>query len=296
MSKIEYAKAAPLSGRMALARCLSVRWVGLFLLLVLLPAGWAQFAPLKVIRIAIKHIGPPAASDELIRSNLRVKVGDLYLRAAVDDDVRNLYATGFFYNIQVDADNTPDGVVLTYSVQGKPRLTEIKFHGNTKFTAAKLLKKISSKVDAPLDERKLFTDTQDIQKLTRRRATSARRSNTCWAFSERWAAAPLRSRSARLPRSRSWRWISSAPRRFRSRSSARPSRLASTGCSPWITGSGVLKDEQFEEDKDRLTEALSGEGLHRLRNQGCQVLESDAPDHDHPVYSLRGHPIPGGLG
>ena len=120
---------------------------GLFFLLAWLPAGRAQFAgPLKVYRIDIKHIGPPATSDELIRSNLRVKVGDSYLRAAVDDDVRTLYATGFFYNIQVIADNTPDGVILTYKVQGKPRLTDIKFQGNTKFKIAKLLKKISSKV------------------------------------------------------------------------------------------------------------------------------------------------------
>ena len=63
---------------------------GLLLLLAWLPAGWAQFAPLKVYRIDIKHMGPPATSDELIRSNLRVKVGDVYLRTVVDDDVRNL--------------------------------------------------------------------------------------------------------------------------------------------------------------------------------------------------------------
>ena len=44
-----------------------------------LPAGWAQFAAPKVARIDIKHIGPPAASDELIRSNIRVKAGDPYL-------------------------------------------------------------------------------------------------------------------------------------------------------------------------------------------------------------------------
>ena len=117
------------------------------LLCAWLPAGWAQFvAPPKVYRIDIKPIGPPATSDELIRSNLRVKVGDPYLRAAVDDDVRTLYATGFFYNIQVTADDTPNGVILTYKVQGKPRLTDIKFQGNTKFKTPKLLKKISSKV------------------------------------------------------------------------------------------------------------------------------------------------------
>src|ERR1035437_11084744 len=146
---------------------LLIRLCVLFLLFTWLPAGLAQRVPVKVVRIDIKHVGPPATSDELIRSNLRVKAGDPYLRAAVDDDVRTLYATGFFYNIQVVADDAGDGLglVLTYKVQGKPRLTEIKFQGNTKFKNPKLLKKISSKVDDPLDERKLFTDAQDIQKL-----------------------------------------------------------------------------------------------------------------------------------
>ena len=148
----------------------------LLILLAWLPLAWGQFAPLKIIRIDIKHVGPPATSDELIRSNLRVKVGDPYLRATIDDDVRNLYGTGFFYNIQVLADNTADGVVLTYKVQGKPRLTAIKFEGNTRFKDAKLLKKISSKADEPLDEQKLFTDYPGRSRsCIRRRATRAPR-------------------------------------------------------------------------------------------------------------------------
>jgi outer membrane protein insertion porin family len=144
---------------------LLIRLCALVVLFAWLPAGWAQRGPGKILRIDIKHIGPPAASDELIRSNLRVKVGDPYLRAAVDDDVRSLYATGFFYNIQVTADDTPDGIILTYKVQGKPRLAEIKFQGNTKYKDKKLLKKISSKPDEPLDEMKLFTDVQTIKTM-----------------------------------------------------------------------------------------------------------------------------------
>ena len=58
---------------------LLLRLCGLLLLFAWLPAGWAQLAAPKVVRIKIKHIGPPAASDELIRSNLRVKPGDPYL-------------------------------------------------------------------------------------------------------------------------------------------------------------------------------------------------------------------------
>src|SRR3977135_1978373 len=106
------------------------RFCGLFLLCALLPAAWGQINAPKVSKIEIKHVGPPAVSDEMVRSNIRVKVGDPYRRAAVDEDVRSLYATGLFYNIRVAEDTTPEGVVLTYIVQGKPRLTDIKFQGN----------------------------------------------------------------------------------------------------------------------------------------------------------------------
>src|SRR5215211_2531022 len=77
----------------------------------------------KVQQIEIRHVGPPAASDELIRANIRVKVGDSYTRTGVDDDVRTLYATGLFYNIRVVEERSPDGINLIYVVQGKPVLT-----------------------------------------------------------------------------------------------------------------------------------------------------------------------------
>src|SRR6266850_557957 len=143
----------------------ALRLCGLCLFFALLFGTEAQTSPPKVSKIEIKHVGPASVSDELIRANIRVKVGDTYQRAATDDDVRNLYSTGQFYNIRVVPDITPNGVVLTYVLQGKPRLTEIHFHGNKRFSDSKLRKKLSSKTGEPLDERKLFTDSQEIQKM-----------------------------------------------------------------------------------------------------------------------------------
>ena len=65
---------------------------------------------------ADRYMGPPVV--ELFRDEgARV--------TASDDDVRSLYATGLFYNIRVTEEMTPEGVVLTYIFQGKPRLTDI---------------------------------------------------------------------------------------------------------------------------------------------------------------------------
>ena len=137
----------------------------LVLLLALLPQAFAQSSSFKIARIEVRHVGPPAAGDELVLANIRTKVGDAYSAQAIDDDVKNLYSTGFFYNIQVADKQTPEGIILTYVVQGKPRLTDIKFSGNKKYSDSKLAKKLTSKTQQPLDEHKLFADTQEIKKL-----------------------------------------------------------------------------------------------------------------------------------
>src|SRR5580693_5746525 len=97
------------------------------------------FAP-RVHKIIIRHIGPAAVSDEFIRANIRTKEGEAFARPTVDEDIKNLYATGYFFKIQVGEDNTPDGVDLTYALQGKPILTDIKIVGNKKISTKKLSK------------------------------------------------------------------------------------------------------------------------------------------------------------
>src|SRR5437868_3587046 len=70
----------------------------------------------KINRIEIKHLGPPAVSDDLIRGNIRIREGDPYNKVSVDDDIRNLYGTGYFYNIRVVEE--PQGYVT--DAQGNP--------------------------------------------------------------------------------------------------------------------------------------------------------------------------------
>src|SRR6185503_17839646 len=107
-------------------------------------------APLPILKIVITNVGPPAVSESLIRANIRVKEGDLYNAASVNEDVKNLYATGYFLNVRVGEDRSVDGVTLTYVLQAKPRMTDIIFTGNKKFSTAKLRKKLTVKVGEPL--------------------------------------------------------------------------------------------------------------------------------------------------
>jgi outer membrane protein insertion porin family len=244
----------------------------LVLLSAWLPASWAQFAPLKVSRIDIKHIGPSAVSDDLIRSNLRVKVGDPYLRAAVDDDVRNLYGTGFFYNIQVMADDTANGVILTYRVQGKPRLTEIKFQGNTKFKDTKLRKKISSKPGEPLDERKLFTDTQDLEKLYQKSGYPHTLVKYVLNIDENAGKGTATFQIAESTKVRIIEVDFVGAKAFTLRKLRKTIKTRKHWMFSWITGSGVFKEDQFEEDKENLAEFYRNKGYIDFEIKDVQFL------------------------
>src|ERR1017187_8786679 len=126
----------------------------------------AQSLGPKIDRVDVKFVGPASVSEEFIRSNIKLKSGATYLPGLTQDDVHTLYGTGQFYNIRVSVDQADDGgVVLTYVVQVRPRITEIRFEGNKKLSDSKLKKKVTFKVGDPLDEQKVFTDVQEIKKL-----------------------------------------------------------------------------------------------------------------------------------
>jgi len=235
-------------------------WALLLLLLVWAPTGHGQLASLKVARIEIKHIGPPAASDDLIRSNLRVKAGDPYLRAAVDDDVRSLYATGFFYNIQVTADDTPEGVVLTYKVQGKPSLTAIRFQGNTRFKDSKLLKTISSKPGDMLDERKLFTDTQDILKLYQKKGYPRTEVKYVLNIDEPAGKGTATIQITETPKVKILEVNFLGAKAFSQKKLRRVIKTRKRWWMSWLTGSGYFKDDKFDEDKEKLTQFYREKG------------------------------------
>src|ERR1700689_298571 len=120
-----------------------IKPLGVSVVLSCATAVLAQTAGPKVDRLDGKFIGPASVSEEFVRANIKLKAGVTSLPGLTQDDVHLLYGTGQFYNIRVQVDQADDGgVVLTYVVQVRPRITEIKFEGNKKLSDSKLRKKV----------------------------------------------------------------------------------------------------------------------------------------------------------
>lgn len=236
----------------------------------------AQLSSPKVQRIEIKHIGPATVSDELIRSNIRVKPGDPYVRFSVDDDVKNLYGTGLFYNIRVAEENTTDGVALTYLVQAKPRLTDIKFSGNKKYKDSKLQSKITSRVGDPLDERKLFTDSQDLKKMYEKAGYPGTEVKYVLSLEEASGRGTVTFEIKESPKVKIKGVEFVGASAFSEKELRKVIKTRKRWMFSWLTGSGVYKADEFEMDRERLTEFYRNRGYIDFEIKDVQ-LERPTP-------------------
>jgi len=223
-------------------------------------SGLAQDRP-KIAQVKIEHLGPPSVSDELIRANIRIKPGDPYLPAATDDDVRNLYSTGFFFNIRVKADLAPGGMAITYVVQGKPRLVQINFSGNETFTTAKLARKITSKAGDLWDERKLFMDEQEIQKMYQKAGHPQTKVKYSYTIDETAGRATATFEITESPKVKIVEVDFVGAQAFSQRKLRGVVQTRRHWMWSWITGHGYLKDEELEDDRERLREFYQEEGF-----------------------------------
>lgn len=110
----------------------------------------AEQAGVKVTAIEIrgnKRIMLPAISGRLT-----LKPGDPYTPENVRGQIKILYETGFFEEVQVETESGAGGMALIILVREKPFITEIVFDGNKALSDDKLKEKITIKSQAFLDQ------------------------------------------------------------------------------------------------------------------------------------------------
>ncbi len=237
------------------------RLLGICFLFGLAPLAWSQTIGPKIDRVDVKFVGPASVSEQFIRSNIRLKAGDIYRPNATADDVHALYGTRQFYNIRVAVDQAGDGgVVLTYLVQVRPRLTEIKLEGNKKLSDSKLRKKIKAKVGEPLDEQKLFTDSQELQKLYEMSGYSGTKVKYVVDIDESAGRGSVTFQITESPKVKIVRIEFIGASVFSQKELRKQLKTRRHWMFSWVTGSDLFKNDQFEDDRDQLTEFYHSHG------------------------------------
>ena len=121
----------------------------------------AEQVEVKVTSIEIrgnKRIELPA-----IAGRLTLKPGDPYTPENVRGQIKILYESGFFEDVQVETESGAGGVALSFLVREKPFITEIVFDGNQALSDDKLKEKITIKSQAFLDQPQAKASAEKIR-------------------------------------------------------------------------------------------------------------------------------------
>jgi outer membrane protein insertion porin family len=232
-----------------------IKPLGVSLVLGCAVTSFAQSAGPKIDRVEVKFVGPASVSEQFIRSNIKTKAGSTYQMGLTQDDVHLLYGTGQFYNIRVSVDQADDGgVILTYIIQARPRISDIKVEGNNKLSSSKLKKKVTSKTGDPLDEQKLFSDVQEMKKLYEKYGLADTQVKYILNIDEATGhgAVTYHIEESRKMKITEVEFLGAEA--FPQKKLRKEVKTRKRWSLSWLTGSGYFHQDDFDGDRDRLTD------------------------------------------
>ncbi|MEK0444805.1 MAG: hypothetical protein RLZZ399_126, partial [Verrucomicrobiota bacterium] len=105
-----------------------------------LPASvYAQGKSRVVQEIQVEYAGPAGVSKERLLANMRTRVGKPYSEQVVEEDIRNLYATGNVLNVRIYGEPLgEEGVKVIVVLQAKARVVAVELEGVREFKPSRV--------------------------------------------------------------------------------------------------------------------------------------------------------------
>jgi outer membrane protein insertion porin family len=128
-----------------------------------------QAAPSAKIVKAIDIQGNKSIGIAQILARIKTRVGEEYQDAVVSDDLKRLYNTGHFSDVQIDHEDLDGGYKVIVRLKEKPIVDEITFSKIRYYTPRYLLSKMKTKKDKFLDNKTLKDDVNTIEDLYKKK-------------------------------------------------------------------------------------------------------------------------------
>ena len=129
-----------------------------------LPQSEAELARgLPILRIVVS--GNRRITPEDVVTYLRERSGQEFSPEVLTQDVRELYGSGFFDDIEVDLERLEEGVVLRFVVRERPSVSAVTFEGNSEIEKDDLTEGVELKPNTILSPPAVRRSIQKIRDL-----------------------------------------------------------------------------------------------------------------------------------
>jgi outer membrane protein insertion porin family len=242
--------------------------------------AWAQDAEPVVRDVEIKFIGGlETVNRTLIKANIQTEVGKPRSRETVEQDVRNLIATGNFSDVRVLEEPADGGVKVVFEVQGKATIKEIVFEGQKRFKEERLRREVSVKVGDILSEQKVAGDVRKMMELYQKAGYPDVKIEPQVSIDKDTGGAVVKFKvtdgnrvfikevrfvgNQSFPSEKGALWFRSGL--------ATMIKTKHHWWMSWINNSGVLKDDQFQEDLEKIRDFYHEHGFIDMEITGTNV-------------------------
>ena len=207
----------------------------------------------KVGALNLKFVGTANVNEQVVRANMQVREGIDLDDTMIDQDIRSLYKTGLFEFIEVKRDVRPDHTVnLVFELTPKFRVLSVRYDGNVKVKSSRLDKEIKTKTNSSLDERQVKEDVTKIREYYQKSGYNQAR--VSYAI-ERNRTTGFGNVTFKINEGNK---VKISRVNFIGNDHAKTSKLRKAietkkwTIFSWITGTGRFKDDQFQDDLDKL--------------------------------------------
>jgi len=213
-----------------------------------------------VTEILIDYVGPKSVAESVILSNMRTAVGQPYSDRVVEEDVRNLFKTGLFTNLRIFSEPHRGGVRVRVIVQPRPLVRQVTLVGWSKVNDRQLRREIKTKPGSNLSESQLAADARELEMFYQNRGFKDVNVDFEYTIDETTGRAnvifKIDEGIRQLVRKVVFEGNKVVPTRELLRAiKTRPRSLLSR-----LTGTGVIKDDQFSQDLRAIVEAYQKRG------------------------------------
>jgi outer membrane protein insertion porin family len=216
-------------------------------------AQQSQAQTFKVGKITIRFVGTANVNEQVIRANMQVREGGEFDDMMLDRDIRSLYRTGLFEFINVAREQVdPRTYNLVVEVTPKYRVLAVRFEGNKKVKSSRLEKEVKVRANQALDERQVKEDSEKLREYYQK--SGYNQVNITYTI-DRDKVGGFGTIIFKINEGLK---VKIADIRFIGNKHVKPRALKGEmetkkwWMFSWLTGSGRFKDDQFEDDLDKL--------------------------------------------
>jgi outer membrane protein insertion porin family len=179
------------------------------------------------------------------------------------EDMKNIYKTGFFSDVQIDVKDTDKGKVITFVVVERPPIKTVYITGNKKIKTADLVEKLKIRSNTVLNTNKIKESTDELKKFYASKGYYGTKINYEIDYGEEYNVTVTISIDE--PNQAYVKKINfTGNKAFKASTLTDYMRTKEKGILSWFTGSGILDEDALEDDRKNLEGFYSDNGYIRI--------------------------------